>query len=30
MNLSQILDEQILPRVEKASSYLGYEVNAVL
>jgi radical SAM family uncharacterized protein/radical SAM-linked protein len=29
MHLAEILDELILPRVEKASRYLGNEVNAV-
>lgn len=29
MNLAQILDDEILPRVEKPSRYLGNEVNAV-
>ncbi len=29
MNLSAVLDDEILPRVEKPSRYLGTEVNAV-
>jgi radical SAM family uncharacterized protein/radical SAM-linked protein len=29
MNLSTVLNDEILPRVEKASRYLGTEVNAV-
>jgi radical SAM family uncharacterized protein/radical SAM-linked protein len=29
MNLSQVLDDEILPRVDKPSRYLGTEVNSV-
>src|SRR3954465_11517664 len=29
MNLTQVLSEEILPRVEKPSRYLGTEANAV-